>query len=58
MIGDSEKMSKSKRNTVAPQEIFDAYGVDAARFFVLSDSACPSGTCSGPPAACRAPGDA
>ena len=37
-IGDSEKMSKSKRNTVAPVEIFDAYGVDAARFFVLSDS--------------------
>ena len=38
VIGDSEKMSKSKRNTVAPAEIFDAYGVDAARFFVLSDS--------------------
>src|ERR1700743_3564725 len=38
MIGDVEKMSKSKRNTVAPSEIFDAYGVDAARLFVLSDS--------------------
>ena len=38
VIGDSEKMSKSKRNTVAPEEIFDAYGVDAARLFVLSDS--------------------
>jgi leucyl-tRNA synthetase len=37
-IGDIEKMSKSKRNTVAPAEIFDAYGVDAARLFVLSDS--------------------
>ncbi len=37
-IGDSEKMSKSKRNTVAPEEIFDAYGVDSARLFVLSDS--------------------
>ncbi len=37
-IGDSEKMSKSRRNTVAPEEIFDAYGVDAARLFVLSDS--------------------
>jgi len=37
-IGDTEKMSKSKRNTVAPAEIFEAYGVDAARFFVLSDS--------------------
>ena len=38
VIGDVEKMSKSKRNTVAPEEIFDAYGVDAARLFVLSDS--------------------
>ena len=38
VIGDSEKMSKSRRNTVAPEEIFDAYGVDAARLFVLSDS--------------------
>jgi leucyl-tRNA synthetase len=37
-IGDVEKMSKSKRNTVAPEEIFDVYGVDAARLFVLSDS--------------------
>ena len=38
VIGDIEKMSKSKRNTVAPEEIFDDYGVDAARLFVLSDS--------------------
>jgi leucyl-tRNA synthetase len=38
VIGDVEKMSKSKKNTVAPEEIFDAYGVDAARLFVLSDS--------------------
>ena len=38
VIGDIEKMSKSKKNTVAPSDIFDAYGVDAARFFVLSDS--------------------
>jgi leucyl-tRNA synthetase len=37
-IGDVEKMSKSKRNTVAPEEIFEVYGVDAARLFVLSDS--------------------
>ncbi|MBS0334029.1 MAG: leucine--tRNA ligase [Proteobacteria bacterium] len=37
-IGDVEKMSKSKKNTVAPEEIFDTYGVDAARLFVLSDS--------------------
>jgi leucyl-tRNA synthetase len=33
-----EKMSKSKRNTVDPQDILDAYGADAARLFVLSDS--------------------
>jgi leucyl-tRNA synthetase len=38
VIGDVEKMSKSKRNTVPPGEIFEAYGVDAARLFVLSDS--------------------
>jgi leucyl-tRNA synthetase len=37
-IGDTEKMSKSKKNTVAPEDIFDTYGVDAARLFVLSDS--------------------
>ncbi|MFC3071291.1 leucine--tRNA ligase [Phenylobacterium soli] len=37
-IGDVEKMSKSKKNTVAPGEIFEAYGVDAARLFVMSDS--------------------
>ena len=38
VIGDSEKMSKSKRNVVAPADIADVYGVDAARVFVLSDS--------------------
>jgi leucyl-tRNA synthetase len=38
IIGDVEKMSKSKKNTVAPEEIFDVYGVDAARLFVMSDS--------------------
>ena len=37
-IGDIEKMSKSKKNVVAPQEIVDTYGVDAGRLFVLSDS--------------------
>jgi leucyl-tRNA synthetase len=38
VIGDVEKMSKSKKNTVTPDEIFDVYGVDAARLFTLSDS--------------------
>jgi leucyl-tRNA synthetase len=33
-----EKMSKSKKNVVAPEDIFDQYGVDAARLFVMSDS--------------------
>src|SRR5205085_1240501 len=37
-VGDVEKMSKSKKNTVAPEEIFEVFGVDAARLFVLSDS--------------------
>jgi leucyl-tRNA synthetase len=38
VIGDIEKMSKSKKNVVAPEDIFDSYGVDAARLFVMSDS--------------------
>jgi len=38
VVGDIEKMSKSKKNVVAPQEILDSHGVDAGRLFVLSDS--------------------
>ena len=38
VIGDPEKMSKSKRNVVAPADIADTYGIDATRLFVLSDS--------------------
>ena len=38
VIGDIEKMSKSKRNVVAPADLADTYGVDAARLCVLSDS--------------------
>ncbi len=37
-IGPVEKMSKSKRNTVDPDEIIAAYGADTARWFMLSDS--------------------
>jgi leucyl-tRNA synthetase len=37
-IGDVEKMSKSKRNTVDPDEIIGTYGADTARWFMLSDS--------------------
>ena len=38
VIGDIEKMSKSKRNVVAPADIADVFGADAVRLFVLSDS--------------------
>jgi leucyl-tRNA synthetase len=37
-IGSIEKMSKSKRNTVDPDDIIGSYGADVARWFVLSDS--------------------
>jgi leucyl-tRNA synthetase len=37
-IGPIEKMSKSKRNTVDPDEIIGGYGADVARWFMLSDS--------------------
>lgn len=38
VAGRVEKMSKSKRNTIDPQDILDSYGADAARLFILSDS--------------------
>jgi leucyl-tRNA synthetase len=37
-IGSIEKMSKSKKNTVDPDEIIGTYGADTARWFMLSDS--------------------
>jgi leucyl-tRNA synthetase len=37
-IGPIEKMSKSKRNTVDPDDIIATFGADTARWFMLSDS--------------------
>ena len=37
-LGRSEKMSKSKRNVVDPDEIIARFGADTARLFVMSDS--------------------
>jgi leucyl-tRNA synthetase len=37
-IGGIEKMSKSKHNTVDPDDIIATYGADVARWFMLSDS--------------------
>ena len=36
--GKIEKMSKSKKNVVDPNDIIDLYGADTARWFMLSDS--------------------
>jgi leucyl-tRNA synthetase len=37
-VGAIEKMSKSKKNTVDPDDIIATYGADVARWFMLSDS--------------------
>tara|TARA_A100001015_G_scaffold75458_1_gene83741 strand:- start:511 stop:1692 length:1182 start_codon:yes stop_codon:yes gene_type:complete len=37
-IGPSESMSKSKKNTIDPENIIWNYGADATRLFILSDS--------------------
>ncbi len=37
-IGSSEKMSKSKRNVIAPEAIIADYGADTIRWFMLSDT--------------------
>jgi leucyl-tRNA synthetase len=37
-VGPSEKMSKSKKNTIAPEAIIEIYGADTIRWFMLSDT--------------------
>ena len=38
LVGASESMSKSKKNTIDPEEMIANYGADAVRLFILSDS--------------------
>ncbi|MDC2969887.1 leucine--tRNA ligase [Candidatus Pelagibacter sp.] len=38
IVGPSESMSKSKRNTIDPGKMIETYGADAVRLFILSDS--------------------
>ena len=38
IVGPIESMSKSKKNTIDPEDIIKNYGADAVRFFILSDS--------------------
>ena len=38
IVGPSESMSKSKKNTIDPESIIQNYGADAVRLFILSDS--------------------
>jgi len=38
VVGPSEKMSKSKKNVVAPEQIIDVFGADTIRWFMLSDT--------------------
>ena len=38
IVGSSESMSKSKKNTIDPEKIIKIYGADAVRLFILSDS--------------------
>ena len=37
-LGPAEKMSKSKRNVIDPDDIIEQYGADTARWFMLSDT--------------------
>ena len=36
--GPTEKMSKSKKNVIEPNEILENYGINATRIFMISDS--------------------
>ena len=38
IVGPTESMSKSKKNTIDPEQIIKIYGSDAVRLFILSDS--------------------
>jgi leucyl-tRNA synthetase len=38
IVGATESMSKSKKNTIDPEQIIKNYGADAVRLFILSDS--------------------
>ena len=38
IVGSSESMSKSKKNTIDPEKIINNYGADAVRLFIISDS--------------------
>ena len=38
IVGSSESMSKSKKNTIDPEQIIENYGADSVRLFMLSDS--------------------
>ena len=38
IVGPTESMSKSKKNTIDPEKIIESYGSDAVRLFILSDS--------------------
>jgi len=38
VVGPTESMSKSKKNTIDPESIIKNYGADSVRLFILSDS--------------------